>query len=114
MINQPTLFDVKSANKDIESVLLYALGEFQSRKKILAERELALDRLRGAFKRAAEKFVIEEISDEEIVENLESFGAKVVKLQSFIAKHPYRITVSTELAEKSLEFYKQKLEDDRS
>jgi hypothetical protein len=113
MTSQPTLFEAKTENADIECVLLYALGEFQARKKILAERELALDRLRGAFKRATEKFGTTEFSDELIAENLEKIGAKVVKLQSFIAKHPYRITVSSELAEKSNEFYKQTLEDDR-
>lgn len=114
MTSQPTLFDVKTENAEIESVLLYALGEFQSRKKVLAGRELALDRLRGAFKRASEKFGIEELSDEKIAENLETLGAKVVKLQSFIAKHPFRVTISNELAEKSENFYKQTLENDRS
>ncbi len=114
MTSQPTLFDVKTENAEIESVLLYALGEFQSRKKVLVGRELALDRLRGAFKRASEKFGIEELSDEKIAENLETLGAKVVKLQSFIAKHPFRVTISNELAEKSENFYKQTLENDRS
>ncbi|MBA3600154.1 MAG: hypothetical protein H0W45_02780, partial [Acidobacteria bacterium] len=66
MIEQPNLFEAESAASDIERILLYALGEFQSRGKVLADRELALDRLRGAFKRAAEKFGMEEFSDEEI------------------------------------------------
>ena len=48
---QLNLFDVKTI--EVEKILLYALGEFQSRGKVLADRELALDRLRGAFKRAA-------------------------------------------------------------
>ena len=109
MTSQPTLFDVKTENAEIESVLLYALGEFQSRKKVLAERELALDRLRGAFKRAAEKFDIAELTDENIAENLEKLGAKVVKLQSFIAKHPFRVTVSNELAESAKELYNETL-----
>lgn len=113
MTSQPQLFGAKTENVEIESVLLYALGEFQSRKKVLAERELALDRLRGAFKRAAEKFGVDELSDEQIAENLEKLGAKVIKLQSFIAKHPFRVTVPDELAEKSKEFYKQTLENDR-
>ena len=113
MTSQPTLFESKTENAEIEPVLLYALGEFQSRKKVLAGRELALDRLRGAFKRAAEKFGIAELSDENIAENLEKLGAKVIKLQSFIAKHPFRVTVSNELAGKSKEFYKQTLENDR-
>lgn len=104
-MNQPTLFDAKTENALIEQVLLYALGEFQSRGKILAERELALDRLRGAFKRASEKFEIAELSDAEIAENLENLGAKIVKLQSFIAKHPFRVTISENLAHKSKKFY---------
>lgn len=111
-MNQPSLFEEKQAKAEIGQVLLYALGEFQARKKVLAERELALDRLRGAFKRAAEKFGIEELSDETIAENLERFGAKVVRLQSFVAKHPFRVTVSKDLAEKSKEFYKKSLEND--
>ena len=109
MTSQPQLFEAKPENADIERVILYALGEFQSRKKVLAERELALDRLRGAFKRAAEKFDIAELTDENIAENLEKLGAKVVKLQSFIAKHPFRVTVSNELAESAKELYNETL-----
>lgn len=108
-MDQPTLFEQKTRNTELEKLLLYALGEFQSRKKVLAERELALDRLRGAFRRAAEFFEIEEPSDETIAENLEKLGAKVVKVASFVAKHPYRVTVQTELAEKSFEFYKSEV-----
>ena len=111
-MNQPELFEPKTENAEIERILLYALGEFQSRKKVLAERELALDRLRGAFKRAAEKFGIPEQSDEKIAENLEKLGAKIVRLQSFIAKHPFRVTVSNELARRAQEFYRQTLEND--
>lgn len=113
-MNQPTLFEAKTENADIERVLLYALGEFQSRKKVLAERELALDRLRGAFKRAAEKFGIAELSDENIAENLEKLGAKVIKLQSFIAKHPFRVTISIETAERAKRFYNETLTQEKS
>lgn len=109
-MNQPTLFEPKTENIELEKLLLYALGEFQSRKKVLAERELALDRLRGAFRRAAEVFEVEEPNDEAIAEGLEKLGAKVVKVQNFVAKHPFRITVQTELAEKSFEFYKGEVE----
>jgi hypothetical protein len=112
MTKQPQLFETQMENTSVEKVLLYALGEFQARKKVLAERELALDRLRGAFRRAAEKFGIDELSDEIIVENLKSLGAKVIKLPSFVAKHPFRVTVSSELAEKSREFFRQTLEND--
>src|SRR5215203_616980 len=106
-MNQPELFEQTTKNAEIEKVLLYALGEFQARKKALAERELALDRLRGAFKRAAEKYGIAELPDAQIAENLEKLGTKVVRLQSFIAKHPFRVTVSNDLAFRAQEFYKQ-------
>ncbi len=111
-MDQPELFEQNTENAEIEKVLLYALGDFQSRKKVLAERELALDRLRGAFKRAAEKFGTAELSDEIIAENLEKLGTKVVRLQSFIAKHPFRVTVSDDLAYRARGFYKQTLEND--
>lgn len=106
-MNQPTLFESGTENADIERVLLYALGEFQSRGKILAQRELALDRLRGAFKRASEHFQMAELPDEKIAETLGKLGAKIVKVPSFVAKHPFRVTVHKDLAEESFEFYKQ-------
>lgn len=111
-MNQQTLFEPKSETAELERLALYALGDFQSRGKILANRELALDRLRGAFKRASEKFGVDELSDEKIAESLEKLGAKVIRLQSFIAKHPFRITVSNALASKAKEFYNQILEND--
>ncbi|HSK70078.1 MAG TPA: hypothetical protein VK892_00175 [Pyrinomonadaceae bacterium] len=110
-MEQPTLFDSDTKNAEIEQVLLYALGEFQSRGKVLAMRELALDRLRGAFKRAAEKFNLEEFSDEKIAENLEKLGAKVVQVPSFVAKHPFRVTVSQNTAERALQFYNEKIKE---
>ncbi len=109
---QPNLFEQSVAPDAAETILLYALGEFQSRGKILANRELALDRLRGAFKRASEKFGTEEFSDETLAKNLERLGAKIVKVPSFVAKHPFRITVFVDLAEKSKNFYKKSLEND--
>ncbi len=110
-MNQPTLFEPNSTNT--EKVILYALGDFQSRKKVLAERELPLDRLRGAFKRACETFGTEEFTDEKIAESLEKLGAKIVQVPSFVAKHPFRVTVQTELAERSFEFFKSELEKSR-
>jgi hypothetical protein len=107
---QPTLFEPRAV--DTERLLLYALGEFQSRGKVLAERELALDRLRGAFKRAAEKFQTEELSDEKIVEILERLGAKIVRKPSFVAKHPFRVTVHTDLSERAKAVYKEILNED--
>ena len=111
-MNQPTLFPENTKSEEIEKILLYALGEFQSRGKVLAERELALDRLRGAFKRASEKFAVEEFSDEKIAENLGKLGAKVIKVPIFVAKHPFRVTVSKDLAEKSREVYNELLKND--
>ena len=111
-MDQPTLFEKNTKADETEKILLYALGEFQSRGKILAERELALDRLRGAFKRAAEKFAVEEFSDEKIAENLEKLGAGIKKLPGFVAKHPFRVTVSKDLAERSKQVYKESLSND--
>lgn len=111
-MNQPTLFDAKTQNIEIEKLLLYALGEFQSRGKILAERELALDRLRGAFRRASERFQTDELEDETIVDSLEKMGAKIVRKPSFVAKHPFRVTIESGLAERAKELYKQTLEND--
>ena len=109
-MNQPSLFDEKII--ETNKVILYALGEFQSRKKLLAERELPLDRLRGAFKRACEKFGIDEFSDEESAKNLENLGAKITQVPNFVAKHPFRVIVSNELAEKSLEYYQEVVTND--
>lgn len=109
--NQPTLFETPQT-VETERLLLYALGEFQSRGKILAERPLPLDRLRGAFKRAAEKFQTDELTDEKIAETLEKLGAKVVRKPSFVAKHPFQITVYGELSEKSKAVYREMLNDD--
>lgn len=112
-IHQPNLFDVNAETVEIEQVLLFALGEFQSRGKVLAERELALDRLRGAFKRASEKFRAQEFSDEEIAEELGKLGAKIVKVPNFVAKHPFRVTVLTDLAESSRRFFDETKEREK-
>jgi len=112
MIEQPSLFEAESAAPDSERILLYALGEFQSRGKILAGRELALDRLRGAFKRAAEKFGAEEFADEQIVKGLEKLDAKIIQVPSFVAKHPYRITIYEMLATRAFEFFKAEIEQE--
>ena len=107
---QLNLFDVKTI--EVEKILLYALGEFQSRGKVLADRELALDRLRGAFKRAAEKFGTEEFSDEKIAEGLEKLGANIKRVPNFVAKHPFRVTIQTDLAEKAKKFYRKSSNND--
>lgn len=105
---QPNLFETARAAPEIEKILLYALGEFQSRGKVLAERELALDRLRGAFKRACDKFETAELPDEKIAENLAKLGARVKQVPNFVAKHPFRITVSAETARRAAQFYNEK------
>ncbi len=111
MTQQPSLFETETAAPDAERILLYALGEFQSRGKVLADRELALDRLRGAFKRAAEKFGAEEFSDEKIAEGLEKLGASIKRVPNFVAKHPFRITITSELSSRAYEFFRKELEE---
>lgn len=107
---QPNLFEEKIIESD--KVILYALGEFQSRKKVLPNRELPLDRLRGAFKRACENFGIDEFSDEELANHLKKLGAKITQVPNFVAKHPFRVTVSNELAEISFAYYQEFLTND--
>ncbi len=113
MINdqQPNLFDDKTI--EVEKILLYALGEFQARGKVLANRELALDRLRGAFKRATEEFVTEEFSDEKLAEGLEKLGAKIQRVPNFVAKHPFRVTIYQSLASRAFEFFKTESEKEK-
>ncbi|MDQ4120520.1 MAG: hypothetical protein M3209_03635 [Acidobacteriota bacterium] len=106
-MDQPSLFDVPNKTVDAERLVLYGLGEFQARGKVLAERELPLDRLRGAFRRAAEHFGAEELADEQSARELENLGAKIERLPSFRAKHPFHVTVQTDLAHRAFEFYKQ-------
>jgi hypothetical protein len=105
--NQPTLFETKTSENEEEKIILFALGEFQTRGFELIDRELPLDRLRGAFKRAAETFGYEEFSDEKIADILRNLGAKIVKVPNYVAKHPFRITVDAELAINASEIYKQ-------
>ncbi|MCS6873928.1 MAG: hypothetical protein N2Z23_10635 [Pyrinomonadaceae bacterium] len=103
-MKQQSLFD-EVQHCEIEKIALYALGEFQTRGHKLADRQLALDRLLGAFRRAAEHFQATQLTDEQIAETLERLGAKVKKVPSFFAKHPFRITVPLSLAEKARKFF---------
>ncbi len=104
---QQSLFETKSGkNVDADKILLYALGDFQNRGFELIGRKLPLDRLLGAFKRAFEHFEISEMSDEKIAETLENLGAKIDKVPNYVAKHPFRVTVFEELANRGKEFYK--------
>ena len=106
MSEQPNLFEVQTRKPEIERILLYALGEFQSRGKVLADRELPLDRLRGAFKRASEKFAAQEFSDEDLAKGLEKLGANIKQVPSFVAKHPFRVTVNSAISNRAVESFK--------
>lgn len=105
---QPKLFEKSRESVDLETVILYALGDFQSRGKVLADRELAFDRLHGAFVRACTKFGIAELSDEMIVKGLRDLGATVTEVPNFVAKRPYRATVAMELAKKARELFEER------
>lgn len=109
---QPTLFDENKKDVEIERVILFALGDFQSRGKILASRELALDRQRGAYNRSAEKFEMADLTDDAIAEILGKLGAKIVRVPNFVAKHPFRVTVPPELAETAKSVYQNSMEND--
>lgn len=100
-MRQPTFFDKEGDRPneiDAEQVVLRALGDFQSRGKVLAQRDLPLDRLRGALKRAAEALGVEELPDERAVAALSTLGADIRRVPSFVAKHPFRVTVPADLA----------------
>ncbi len=107
------LFD-ESERVNLEELVLCGLGEFQARKKQLAGRELPLDRLLGAFRRVAiEKFHLAFLpEDEKIAKALEKLGAKVKKLPSFRAKHPFLVSVEEKLAKQALEFFEKMKESE--
>lgn len=96
---QARLFGERPEEAEIERVVLYALGDFQSRGKVLAGRQLAFDRLRGAFLRAFEKFGLDELPDHIVADSLRRLGAQVSQVPNFIAKHPYRVTIPSNVAE---------------
>jgi hypothetical protein len=108
-MRQPTFFEKPGGQDaiDTEQVVLYALGDFQMRGKVLAQRDLPLDRLRGALRRATEAHGLEELSDEKAVATLRALGAEVRQVPSFVAKHPFRIIVPVELAERSRLSYQE-------
>ena len=112
-MKQPTLFEEGSPkNPDGgERLTLFALGEFQARGKTLANRELPLDRLRGALRRASEALGFEEPDDEAAARSFGAFGAHVSRVPPFVAKHPYRVTVPRELAERALKFYEESIKE---
>lgn len=110
-MRQPTLFDKPSNESAVsyERLVLYALGDFQSRGKVLAERDLPLDRLRGALRRASEAFQVEQLDDESAVATLAALGAHVQRRHSFAAKHPYHVIVPTLLAQQAVRAYEEML-----
>lgn len=114
-MKQTSFFEkqTKHDDVDLERVALYALGDFQARGKVLAERDLPLDRLRGALKRAAEAFDIEELTDESAVMILSRLGAEVRRVPTFVAKHPFRVIVSQELAERARKLFSKIAEQRR-
>lgn len=108
-MRQPNFFDKESSAGVgyAERVVLYALGDFQARGKVLAGRDLPLDRLRGALRRAAEAFGVEELGDEQAAAALGALGASVRRVPVFFAKHPFRVVVPAEVAERAREYLKQ-------
>ena len=113
-MRQTSLFEKQRGREafDAGQVILFALGDFQSRGKVLAGRDLPLDRLRGALKRASEAFGVEELSDDEAVRAFQSLGADVRRVPPFVAKHPFRIIVPEELARRALEAFKTVTSDE--
>ena len=106
-MRQNSFFDVDAepGGRDAARLVLYALGEFQERGKVLAGRDLPFDRLRGAFRRAAEAFGEPELDDEATAAALAALGANVRRVPTFVAKHPFRVVVHEPLAEKSRRFF---------
>ncbi len=108
-MDQPTFFDgdPNERGPDAERLVLYALGDFQARGLVLAGRDLPLDRLRGALRRAAENFGVEELSDERAVDALGGLGAQVRRVPAFVAKHPFRVIVPADLAARARLAYQE-------
>jgi hypothetical protein len=108
-MRQPTFFDKGMGDEapDAGRLVLYALGEFQARGKLLADRDLPLDRLRGALRRACEASGVSELDDERAATVLGELGARVRRVPTFFAKHPFRVTVPPELAARAREYYEQ-------
>jgi len=111
-MSQSSFFDRErsAGGADAERIVLYALGDFQARGKALAGRDLPLDRLRGALRRAADALGAEELEDEEAASALGAIGANVRRVPTFFAKHPFRVTVSSELAERARLFLQESKE----
>ncbi len=100
---QHELFGTQERSRAADELLvLHALGDFQKRGKLLADRDLPIDRLRGALRREAARAETSELNDERFAEVLGALGAHVKRVPAFIAKHPFRVTVPASLAEHAL------------
>lgn len=104
-MRQEKLFESDQETVSDERIVLYALGEFQARGKVLAERDLPLDRLRGALRRAADALGGEMPSDERAVAAFLALGASVRRVPTFVAKHPFRVLVPTGVAARARAFH---------
>jgi len=109
-MKQTELFGDKKTTDTSEPdrVVLYALADFQLRGKMLVERELPLDRLRGALRRAADAFGVSELSDEQAVAAIQMLGGRVRRVPPYVAKHPFRVIVPAEVAERAKQFYRDR------
>ncbi|HYG09436.1 MAG TPA: hypothetical protein VD835_05645 [Pyrinomonadaceae bacterium] len=107
-MKQTELFAEKetTGTVDLERIVLYALADFQLRGKTLAERELPLDRLRGALRRAADALGVAELSDEDAAATIQTLGGRVRRVPPYVAKHPFRVIVPAEVAERAKQFYR--------
>ena len=107
-MKQTELFaETKTADAVVtDRIVLYALADFQLRGKTLVERELPLDRLRGALRRAAEVFGVAELSDDDAVSTIQKLGGRVRRVPPYVAKHPFRVTIPTEVAERARQFFR--------
>ncbi|MER3632581.1 MAG: hypothetical protein C4325_10810 [Blastocatellia bacterium] len=91
---QGTLLDTARPSVKVETVVLYALGDFQAR-------WLPFDRLRGAFSRASKQLGCEVAPIQDILAELKYIGAEIIDLPDFMAKWPYRIRIPDELARRA-------------
>ena len=107
-MSQTPLFDAEKTadGVDAERVVLYALGDFQARGLALAGRDLPLDRLRGALRRAAEAFGVDELEDEQAAATLEykfkflgAVAARGERFYLFARLDPYEQTEERKKAE---------------
>lgn len=107
-MNQPKLFEQSTDSAALEDVLLYALGDFQSRGKVLIGRELALDRLHGAIQRAFQEFGVAELGDDVVADGLRQLGANVVEVPTYVAMRPYKVTVSEEIGRQAFALFTER------